>query len=122
MKGTTRWVIPVGPCVIKLPSMRSWRQFLLGMLANLQEREFSRLDKAAWPRELLARVKYCDFMGLCLVMERADYALPSNPHLGVQQQIAEFFALCAEYGLPVDPRPGNIGVFDGEFRLIDYGS
>lgn len=122
MKSTTRWVIPVGSCVIKLPSLRSWRQFLQGMLANLQEREFSKMDKAAWPRELLARVKYCDFLGLCLVMERADCVLPDCPHPSILQQVAEFFALCEEHGLPVDPRPGNIGMFDGEFRLIDYGS
>lgn len=118
IKGTTRWVWLHGKYAIKIPSMQSWKQFLQGMLANLQER--------CWWKSLhhpkLAKVYYCDRLGLCLVMEKADFVMCSNPHVITQKSISEFFYECESAGLPVDPRPSNIGVFDGQYKLIDYGS
>lgn len=118
LKGTTRCVYLVGKYAIKTPSIQSWEQFLQGMLANLQER--------CWWKEThhknLARVYYCDCFGLCLIMERANYVICNNPNEFTQKIVAEFFHDCTEAGLPVDPRPSNIGVFDEQYKLIDYGS
>lgn len=74
-KGTTRWVFLIGKYAIKIPSLSSWKQFLKGLLANMQEREFSRMDKSSWHYNLIADVYYCDFLGFLLIMERADYTL-----------------------------------------------
>lgn len=118
LKGTTRCVYLVGKYAFKIPSIQSWEQFLQGMLANLQEN--------CWWKEThhknLARVHYCDRLGLCLVMEKADYVMCSNPNVDTQKSIAEFFYECEDAGLPVDPRSSNIGVFNGQYKFIDYGS
>lgn len=45
-RGVTREVFLIGAFAIKLPSFRGWRFFLMGLLANLQEREFA---KTGWP-------------------------------------------------------------------------
>ncbi len=45
--GVTRTVFLCGRLAFKLPCMRyGWRLFLQGLLANMQEREFSR---TRWP-------------------------------------------------------------------------
>ena len=66
-KGVTRIVILIGDVAIKIPNVRSWKQYLLGLLANIQEREFAKLN-----HELLAKVKFSDLLGFVLVMERTE--------------------------------------------------
>ena len=43
--GATRWVILIGQFAFKIPSLRSWRNFLWGLLANMQEVEFSKCNE-----------------------------------------------------------------------------
>lgn len=117
-KGSTRWVLLYGKYAFKVSSIQSYMQFLLGLLANKQEH--------LWWKQMhhknLARVCYCDRFGFLLIMERADYIIPSNPNEYTQKEMADFFKECEQEGLPVDPKPDNIGVFDGKWKLIDYGS
>lgn len=71
--GVTRTVILIGSYAIKVPSFRygafkwRWRSFLNGLLANLQEVEFS---DAKWP-ELCPVIRSSRF-GLFLVMPRVQ--------------------------------------------------
>jgi hypothetical protein len=41
-KGSSRWVFFIFNLAIKIPSLYSWKNFLLGLLANMQEVEFSK--------------------------------------------------------------------------------
>ena len=66
-RGATRWVLLVGPYAVKVPSLRGWRDFLWGLLGNLQEAEFSRLG---WER--LCPVVASLPLGLMVVMRRAS--------------------------------------------------
>ncbi|HWU13235.1 MAG TPA: hypothetical protein VN157_04410 [Caulobacter sp.] len=40
--GATRWVFLIGTVAIQVPRPSTWRQFLRGLLANLDEAEFYR--------------------------------------------------------------------------------
>jgi hypothetical protein len=42
VKGSTRWVFVAKKFVYKIPSLYIFKQFLLGLLVNMQEVEFSR--------------------------------------------------------------------------------
>lgn len=67
--GATRWVFLTRRWAIKLPSARSWRSFVAGMLANDQECTFS----AAYSYRLsgLCPVRFRLPLGLLVVMPRA---------------------------------------------------
>lgn len=112
--GSTRAVFLIGKYAIKLPRLYSWQTFLQGFLANMAEREFSTLNS---PRA--AKVLYADPIGSVLVMERAERTLKNET-----KNTRNFFRLCKDDGLPVDPTPHNIGVFEhGKcWKLIDYGN
>ena len=123
-KGATRAVLLIGPYAIKVPRTYSWRTFLNGLLANMQERMFWYQMKSP----LCAKVHYADPIGLVLVMERADRVLGEGLY-GAKQltpeeasRAHEFFDRCKAASLPVDPTCSNIGVFGDTLKLIDYGS
>lgn len=66
LRGRNRFVVLVGPWAIKVPSLRCWRDFLFGLLNNLNE--------AAWHREpkmAHCPVIWCAPGGFILVMPRA---------------------------------------------------
>ena len=65
--GATRAVILVGRWAVKLPRPTSWRLFLSGLLANMQEREFAR---TGWPE--LCPVLFSLPGGWLVVMPRAE--------------------------------------------------
>lgn len=123
-KGVTRWVFLIGKYAIKIPSLSSWKQFLNGLLANMQEREFSKMDKSSCHYNLIADVHYCDPLGFLLIMERADYALSDWIICAWERHIVEnLFKECEKHGIPVDKKLSNVGKFAGyELKLIDYGN
>ena len=65
-RGVTREVLLLGGYALKIPSLRSWRCFLWGLLANIQEREFS---LTGWPE--LCPVIFSAPGGFLTVMPRA---------------------------------------------------
>ena len=65
LKGSTRVVLVFKSFVIKIPTFASWKLFLNGVLANLQERQFSNMQN-----ENLASVFFSDPIGLFIVMEK----------------------------------------------------
>lgn len=112
-RGVTRRVILVGEYAIKIPTFTSWFMFLQGLGANLTERRLWR----AWKHEMLCPVLFSDPIGLFVVMPRADEVLTVKTAF-----VLRFFERASSQGLPVDPNPHNIGVFQSRFKLIDYGS
>lgn len=112
--GATRAVIVLRKVVIKIPTFKSWKLFLNGMLANLQERQFSCLkDKNLCPVILSSR------LGLFVVMRKC-YRVN---HIGLY--LAELHrlkgALPSEFYLS-DAKPQNFGYLDGRLVKLDYGN
>lgn len=102
--GQTRTVLLVGRFAIKFPRIANgWRFFLMGMLANVNERRWSGFDARLCP------VLWCAPLGLMLCMRRAEPWPDDQPPPEMK-------------GLPfLDSQSSNFGVLDGAVVSIDYG-
>lgn len=118
--GGTRLVILTKNYAIKLPRFYSWKSFLTGMICNISENEFSKMN-----HENLCPVKYGNSIGLIVIMHRAElisddgiFKIEMNK---LQKSIEdddcpELYFDFFEY----DGLMKNFGFFDGRFVKIDY--
>jgi hypothetical protein len=111
-RGITRTVVLTGRYAVKLPSLRSHGQGLAGVLwslarglsANLSEREWSGTP------------------GLCPVRWSAAGLVNVYPRCEpVVHELAEeeYAAITGSPG-PMDKKPQNVGVLDGQLVWLDY--
>ena len=115
-RGTTRTVLLVGPYAVKLPSGRSWRLFLHGLLGNQQE--------ALWWRELKepkARLTMCPVLfyipgGWMLIMPRCK---PISRSLWLKARLC---SRMKRQGIPVENKPCSFGWLKDRVVAVDYGS
>lgn len=114
--GTTRAVLLVGGVAVKFPAMREWRLFLLGLLANMQERQFSR---TGWPE--LCPVLFSLPGGWLVVMKRAQ-VLTEAEWLAISDAEMRDFTNKADYCLPVELKSDSFGWLDGNLVAVDYGN
>jgi len=116
-KGATRTVLLIGNVAIKVPRLFSWaacwRNFLLGLIANMQEAEWGR---TGYP-------EFCPVLfsipgGFMVVMRRAD------PLTQEQYDAIDFeaFAKKPDYYVFVEPKIENMGLLDGRVVAVDYGN
>jgi len=99
--------------VIKIPRIYSWGHFLLGLLANLQERKFSR---AEWSE--LCPVVASIPGGWLVVMK---YARPLTEKEWKGMNVDQWMHR-EDYSIPVEPKINSFGVLNGNIVAIDYGS
>lgn len=98
----------IGPIAVKVPRLTSWRPFLNGLLANIQERSFSRMADAR-----LCPVLCSAPGGWLVIMKRAR---PMT-----HDEFGDFdFAAWAD-GLPVEAKASSLGWLNGRAVAIDYG-
>lgn len=117
--GATRRVFVFKTFVIKVPNTQEYKLFLHGILANLQEKVFSRIN-----RPDLAKVKFCGKLGLFLIMERAETLDVINlDWLKFKEDLEEQYKNdeMKEFMLS-DAKPCNWGYIDNKLVKIDYGS
>lgn len=114
--GTTRTVILIGRYAIKFPAMTEWRLFLLGLLANMQERNFSR---CGWPE--LCPVLFSVSGGWLVVMRRAR-ALTDDEWLAMSEPDLHAFINKPEYCIPAEIKCDSFGWLDGKLVAVDYGN
>lgn len=112
--GISRTVLLVGRHAVKIPVLRyGWKKFLQGLLANMQEREFS---KAGWPE--LCPVKFSLPGGFLLVMPRVqvmtDEEFDRFDYVG--------FVFKEDRKIPVEPKSDSFGWLNGCVVAIDYGN
>jgi len=113
--GVTRIVFISKNRVYKIPNIKSYRQFLNGLLANMNEVSWWR-DSSQDMKNLLCPVKWYFPFGLLVVMSRAEELKP--PIIDDN----EIFDNLIENNLPYDPNPENFGKYKGKIVCIDYGS
>lgn len=111
LHGVTRHVLLVGGLAIKVPALWSWKLFLSGLLANMQERAFSR---TGWPE--LCPVLFALPGGWLLIMRRAE-PIPDEVELDFQHLIDQ-----PEYQIPAEAKRDSWGLLDGRIVAVDYGS
>lgn len=116
--GATRLVFLVGRYAVKLPQLRyGWRNFLHGLLANLQEREFSR---AGWPE--LCPVVFALPLGLLVVMPRAEVLDDGDGRddAALEAMLSDFCNR-PDYVVPAELKADSFGYLGGRLVAIDYG-
>ena len=111
--GATRTVLLIGRYAIKVPRCSSWRTFLNGLLANMQERQFAR---TGWPE--LCPVLASLPGGWLLVMPRAA---PMSDAEWCDFE-PEAFCETESYTLPVEHKQDSFGLLDGRVVAVDYGT
>lgn len=104
IRGITREVFIFKGLVFKVPSFRSYKLFLTGLLANLQEIYWWKNTKD----KRLCPVLFSLPFGLLIVM---PYSKP------IKKVNYNRFN-----GLPLDPHISNFGKYKNRIVLIDYGS
>lgn len=112
--GVTREVFLTRRFAIKLPKLtNTWRHFLQGLLANMQEREFS---TSQWPE--LCPVVFSTWGGWLVVMRRA------RPLTDAEWNVFNFMAFAdkPDYVVPVEDKRNSFGVLDGRVVAVDYGN
>lgn len=111
--GITRTVFLVGRYAIKVPCGRyGWAKWLRGLLANLQERQWSRAKIAG-----LCPVVFSDPLGLVVVMPRVD--ILDEPLHAVT---FERFTNRTGVRLPVENKADSFGYLNGWLVAVDYGN
>lgn len=111
--GTHRTVYLIGKYAIKRPVFVEWRLFLRGLLANMQEAQFSR---TGWPE--LCPVVFAPWGGWFIVMRRAEpLARIDFFHFNLRE-----WADRGDYVIPVEDKLDSVGVLNGKIVAVDYGS
>lgn len=110
--GSTRIVLLIAGLAFKVPSFVSWRLFLSGLLANMQERQFSRMSDRLCP--VLFHVPG----GFLTVMRRAE-PLTRDEYFGMD--VGDFLD-GGDFVLPVEDKLCSFGKVGGRIVAVDYGS
>lgn len=127
-RGATRIVFIFKRVVVKVPNNQEYKLFLHGILANLQEKSFSR----GCNRDDLAKVKFCSHLGFFLVMEKAE-VIKLEELWETDWEDADSWEQFSDYlhelykddemkeFMLSDPKPSNWGYINGRLVKIDYG-
>lgn len=111
--GVTRLVFLTRHWAFKVPNfINGWRLFLQGLLANMQEREFSRAYF-----EKLCPVVWSIPGGWLVVMPRCRVMTDAE----FQAFDAKSFVDGPDYVVPAEAKSDSFGYLDGRIVAIDYG-
>jgi hypothetical protein len=112
-RGSTRTVFLLGRYAVKVPRASTWRTFLNGLLANMQERGFA---VTGWPE--LCPVLFSLPGGWIVVMRRARPL--------TDEEWFEFdptgFVQRSDYCVPAEEKRDSFGMLDGRVVAVDYGT
>lgn len=110
--GSSRTVVLVGNLAIKFPRWDIWRNFLWGLLNNMQETSFSKMNKPE-----LCPVLFSLPGGFLVVMRRA-VALDTQQWEGLD---VDRWRKREDYTIPVEDKWDSFGFLNGRIVAVDYG-
>ncbi len=112
IKGSSRWVILTNKWAIKIPSLYSYRMFLIGLLANMQEVLFSMTNDVR-----LCPIYFYIIGGFCVVMPRVE------PISDEDYSITDLKMFCnnGDMIIPVELKYNSFGLLRGKLVAIDFG-
>jgi len=116
-RGATRVVVLSGNYALKFPSLYSWRHFLAGLLANIQEYEFSTLkDDRMCPVVFRIWGGWLSVMPRCEKLTQDDF---DKLNYKVYRPEHHTEGKCK---VPVENKFDSFGWYNGKIVAIDYGS
>ena len=112
-KGTTRYVILFENFVIKIPSFYSWKNFLLGIVANLQEVTFWN----AFKHEKLCPI-ILNINGFIIIMPKAkELTFEEFKTFNYNE-----FIDIDTWKIPVENKLNSFGKIKNKIVAVDYGT
>jgi hypothetical protein len=109
--GITRLVLVLPTVVIKFPNFRNkYQHFLMGLVANIEEKQTWQTSKILKTSHLLAPVLWASWGGWFLIMKRAE-TIPVAVYDDTEHR--RYYQ--------GDDKPENYGIIDGKLVKIDYG-
>lgn len=113
-KGATRWVFVTEKYCFKIPALRSYKNFLTGLLSNMQEVEFSRVR---YYKPYVCPVFFYIPFGLLVVMPTIDICEWENTCSGYLY----LFSRRKHFTIPAESKPDSWGRYKGHLVAVDYG-
>lgn len=116
--GISRTVFLVGRYAVKVPCGRyGYEKWLRGLLANRQEREWSR---AKYPE--LCPVLFADPLGLVVIMPRCEILTRELTGLEYHAFFGPINEATRSYRVPTENKPDSFGYLNGRLVAVDYGN
>ena len=113
--GTTRVTLIVcNKYVFKVPTITSYKLFLLGILGNLQEKQFSNLSRKLCPVYFSFPFGLLNIMPYAKPLTREQYF-----NLDYQNFVYDSESNCQ---LPVEYKLDSFGIYSNRIVAVDYGS
>lgn len=112
--GSSRYVFFFCGFAFKIPSISSYKQFLWGLIANLNEIEFYQYLKS----DKLCPIKFYLPLGICNIMP-AIKTLSENEFKDFDP--IKFCCLDNECKIPAESKADSFGWYKGKIVVIDYG-
>lgn len=118
LKGATRVVFLVGNYAIKIPRLCSWKHFLQGLLANMQERTFAKTGCLK-----LCPIPFSLPGGWLVVMRRAR-PLSDDQYRVLWEELDSWLVDTGKRAMviPAEKKQDSFGWIDGILVAVDYGS
>lgn len=115
--GISRRVIFLFGLAFKVPSWTSWRNFLWGLLANMQERQMYGC------KELRDSGKLCPIYfslpcGFLIVMPRVQILKEGEV---CRERLVDFCHANENWTVPAEPKCNSFGYLNGRMVAVDYG-
>lgn len=114
--GSARWVILTKRFAFKFPSLSSWRQFLLGLLANIRESEWHSHDDRFCPIKLSISGGVLVVMPRCEPLTEAEFATFDYDEF-VSDKGREFSIVNL-----VENKDDSFGRLGNKIVAVDYGN
>ncbi len=124
--GCSRWVCLIGKYAIKFPNPTTKRSWLNGLLANMQEADFTTLKS-----DKLCPVLFSAWFGLLIVMPRCEPLTDTDFLNFAESQTtrensitsAIFLMLdCGEFKQMIEYKTNSFGWLNGKIVALDYGN
>jgi len=114
-KGSSMWAIVAGKFAFKIPSLYNWKRFLNGLISNMQEVEFNKVEEM---REKLCPILFYIPFGFLVVMPMVRILEYDE----LTQAQLQDFCINNNYIIPAEHKCDSFGYFKGKLVAVDYGN
>lgn len=113
-KGSSRYVLLIGNLAFKFPYFYSWKTFLLGLLGNMQEVEFSKVTEM---KSKLCPIKFYLPLGFLVVMPKVRILVNNE----LSKDYLEKFCNLETCVIPAEIKSDSFGYYRDKLVVVDFG-